>query len=403
MPTPTITTARARSTLAALLTALGAACGGETTRDATPPAVHLGSALGGDDVAGYERATAPPELTFPRDHGPHARFRTEWWYVTSNLTTAAGRRFGVQLVFFRQAMAPEVEPRAASLAARDLVLAHAAVTDVDAGRFHHAERLVRAAGGLACTQLADDGTRLVVQCADWSMVATTNGATDVPPAHPDATRGLLPLRLKAQDGTGFAFDLLATPGKRLVLHGDRGLSQKSDEAGNASIYYSLTRLPIAGRVTTDGVQHDVEGLAWLDREWSTSALGDDQVGWDWFSLQLDDGSDVMWYQLRRQDGTPHPRSRGTFVAADGAATTIRTLDAEPLGTWTAADGRASYPAAFRLRCADPPLELTVTPLVADQELRTTVRYWEGAVDVRGQSAGRDVAGRGYLEMTGYAR
>jgi predicted secreted hydrolase len=370
-----------------------AGCGGGA---ASPTVSGLGVAdvLGGGaaDAAGFARATAPPTLTFPADHGAHPEFRTEWWYVTGNLATAAGRRFGVQLVFFRQALAPLANepPRAASLAAREVILAHAAVSDIDGGRFHHAERLGRAAGA-AGVRGPGRGAPFAVFCGDWS--ATADGAD------------FLPLRLVAGDAT-FAFDLRVANGKPPVLQGDAGLSQKSALPGNASIYYSLTRLPIAGSIRSGDDEHAVRGEAWLDREWSTSALGAEQVGWDWFSLQLDDGTELMWYRLRRRDGAPDPFCRGCFVGRDGIAERLLPTDVEvtPMGDWVAADGGARYPARFRLAARGAiAFDLEVEPLLADQELRVLVRYWEGAVAVRGTRAGRPVAGRGYLEMTGYTR
>jgi predicted secreted hydrolase len=356
----------------------------------------VGDALGGGELAGFARATEPPRLRFPRDHGAHPEFRTEWWYATGNVATDAGRRFGVQLVFFRHALAaPDgaAPPRAASLAARETILAHAAVTDVDGGRFVFAERLGRVAAGLAGVVGPAANQPFRVWCADWSAAAHAAGD------------GFLPLTLAVRDEE-FSFELTVGTGKPLVLQGDRGLSRKSAEPGNASIYYSLTRVPIAGTIAVGGARHDVRGDAWIDREWSTSALGAEQVGWDWFSLQLDDGSDVMWYQLRRRDGTREPWSRGSVVARDGTATPLEpaNVDADPTGAWTAADGAATYPARWTLRArGTEPFELDVTPLLADQELRVLVRYWEGAVAVRGTRAGRPVTGRGYLEMTGYAR
>jgi predicted secreted hydrolase len=377
--------------------ALAAAC-----RDAEAPvaAAGLGVAdvLGGTAAAtaGFARAVAPPRLSFPRDHGAHPDFRTEWWYVTANLATEAGRRFGVQLVFFRQALAPlaGAAPRRAALAAREVILAHAALTDVDGRRFFAEEQLARAAGGLAAVR-GGNGPEdpFAVVCGDWSARAQAGGD------------GFLPLQLRAA-GADFAFELQVTDGKPLVLQGDAGLSQKSSEPGNASIYYSLTRLPIGGQVVLGDQVHRVRGEAWLDREWSTSALSADQVGWDWFSLQLDDGTEVMWYRLRRRDGTPDPWSRGCFVARDGTATPLspREVEAIPVGEWTASDGEASYPARWLLRGRGAvPFDLEVTPSLPDQELRVIVRYWEGAVEVRGTRAGRPVGGRGYLEMTGYAR
>lgn len=364
--------------------------------DAPPPPSHLGvvAALGGSaaELAGFARAMAPPDLEFPRDHGAHPAFRTEWWYWTGNLQSDRGRRFGMQLVFFRHALAASPPPRNASLATRDLLLAHAAVTDVDGKRFHHAERMARAAAGLGGVLGPDAQQPFAVFAADWSARGARTGD------------GFLPTTLHAADA-GFAFELEVQPGKPLVLQGDRGLSQKSAAPGNASIYYSMTRLPLAGVITVDGERHQVRGTGWLDREWSTSALGDEQVGWDWFSLQLDDGSEVMWYALRRADGTSDPWSRGALVLADG---TLQRLDpaqvtAEPAGRWTAADGRAEYPARWRLRGKGPDFDLEVVPRLADQELRTLVRYWEGAVEVRGTRDGRAVRGVGYLEMTGYDR
>lgn len=359
--------------------------------------IAVADALGGEAaaVAGYERALAVPELRFPRDHGAHSGFRTEWWYVTGNLATREGRRFGVQLVFFRQALRPPGGPvRNGSLAAEQLVLAHAAVADVDGGRFLHEERTSRIAAGLAGVTDATAtaaGQPFAVHCGDWSARAQAGGD------------GLLPLDLAA-DGADFAFDLQLAPGKPIVLQGDRGLSQKSDEPGNASIYYSLTRLPIRGRIVFGERTHDVQGEAWLDREWSTSALGKDQVGWDWFSLQLDDGCEVMWYRLRRRDGAADRWSRGCVVDRDGTTLPLRVEDvtATPEGAWRAADGRAAYPARWRLQAVGAaPFDLVIEPLLADQELRVLVRYWEGAVAVRGTHRGRAVQGRGYLEMTGY--
>lgn len=345
---------------------------------------------GAGDTAGFARATESPELQFPRDHGAHSGFRTEWWYVTGNLDTAAGRRFGVQLVFFRQAMAASTAARASTLAARDVVLAHAAVTDVNGGSFHAEERLARLAGGLAELAGPGPGEPFRVVCADWSARATATGD------------GFLPLELRAA-GKRFSFALQLQPGKALVLQGDRGLSQKSEAPGNASIYYSMTRLPLDGVITVDGTQHEVRGLGWLDREWSTSALGAEQVGWDWFSLQLDSGEEVMWYRLRRRDGAVDPWSRGCFVDRDGGAVPLDSsrVVATPAGRWLAADGRAAYPATWRLQASEPDFDLEVTPLLPDQELRVLVRYWEGAVAVRGTRAGKPVTGRGYLEMTGY--
>lgn len=356
-----------------------------------PHGLGIADVLGGaQETAGFARATEPPQLQFPRDHGAHPAFRTEWWYVTGNLDAVDGHRFGVQLVFFRQGLASAGTPRDATLAAREMVLAHAAVTDVDGRAFHAEERLERLAAGLAEVRGPTAGEPFRVVCADWSARAAAGGD------------GFLPLDLRAT-GREFAFALRIAPGKPLVLQGDRGLSQKSDAPGNASIYYSMTRLPIAGTITSQGVQRDVRGQCWIDREWSTSALGPQQVGWDWFSLQLDSGEELMWYRLRRRDASIDPWSRGCLIDAAGQATTLMPaqVQATPAGTWSAQDGCATYPASWRLVGVAPDFDLEITPLLADQELHTLVRYWEGAVTVRGTRGGKPVTGRGYLEMTGY--
>ena len=368
-----------------------AACGDQNAASPAPPAFDLRNALAGGDTAGFARATEPPRLEFPRDHGPHEAFRTEWWYWTGNVATDAGRAFGFELVFFRQALAPPgAPPRAASLASREVVLAHAALTDVDGRRFRFAERSLRRDGVRAGTELGSG--RLQLWCGDWTATATAGGD------------GFVPMQLQA-GGSEFAFELELGPGKPLVLHGDAGRSPKSSAPGNASIYYSATRLPCRGVVTLSGRRFDVAGLAWCDREWSTSALGDGQVGWDWFSLQLDDGTELMWYRLRFAAGTEDPHSQGTFVSVDGVARRLLAGDlrATPRGEWRAPDGRAVYPAAWHLAAPSLALDVDVTPRVADQELRTSVRYWEGAVTVRGTRSGANVAGSGYLEMTGYAK
>jgi predicted secreted hydrolase len=191
--------------------------------------------------------------------------------------------------------------------------------------------------------------------------------------------------------------------KPLVLQGDRGLSQKGPEPGNASHYYSLTRLVSRGTVTLDGESVPVSGESWIDREWSTSALGGALAGWDWLALQLADGRELMFYRLRRKDGATDPWSRGSLVAADGKARSLLADDVRwtPLTHWRSPAG-VIYPAKWRLEIPGEGLDLELTPRVANQELAVTVRYWEGAMRVEGRSHGRPIAGHGFVEMTGYA-
>ena len=213
---------------------------------------------------------------------------------------------------------------------------------------------------------------------------------------------LFPLRIRAREDD-IALDLTLDAGKPVVLQGDLGLSQKSAEPGNASYYYSHTRMPTQGTLSVGERNFTVSGASWLDREWSTSALGPDQSGWDWFALQLDDGRDLMFYRLRRKDGSVDPFSKGTLVETDGQTRRLRWNDVElqPLGEWVSPETRDRYPAGWRLRLPTEKLDLTITPKVADQEMRLTVRYWEGAVAVSGQAGDKTISGQGYLEMTRY--
>lgn len=343
----------------------------------------IAQALRADDPAGYARAMGPREFTFPADHGPHPDFRTEWWYFTGNLDGREGRRFGFQLTFFRSALSPEMPQRASAWATRQAFLAHFALTDAGAEQFYSFERWSRGAVGLAGATAAP----LRVWLHGWQAASA---------------KGSFPLRLVA-DSDGVAIDLTLDRGKRPVLQGDRGLSQKSAEPGNASYYYSLTRMPVRGTVRVAGREHGVSGLAWMDREWSTSALGLDQVGWDWFALQLDDSTDLMLYRLRRADGSADPASQGTVVEARGASRRLSLSDMTltPRGRFTAPSG-AVYPASWQVQVPSEGLDIAVRPVLAGQELAVSFRYWEGAVDVKGARRGKPVAGRGYLEMTGYA-
>ncbi len=353
--------------------------------------LSLAGALRTADDRGYAKALAPREFHFPADHGPHPEFRTEWWYYTGNLETAAGRRFGFQLTFFRSALAPEMPARESAWATRQAWLAHFTVSDIDGGAggtFHSFERWSRGALDLAGAQA--EPFRVWVK--GWTA-ASVGGQT-------------FPVRLIASADTmadNTAIDLVLRQGKPPVLQGERGLSRKSAEPGNASYYYSFTRMPASGHVAVTGERFAVTGLAWMDREWSTSSLGRDQVGWDWFSLQLSDGWDVMLYQLRRKNGTVDPASSGASIDPVGESRALSLSDFQIVdsGEWRSPRSGARYPARWRLRIPREGLDLEVRPLLADQELDVSFRYWEGAVEVEGAHRGRPVRGRGYVELTGY--
>jgi predicted secreted hydrolase len=333
----------------------------------------------------FARATAPREFRLPQDHGPHFEHQTEWWYYTGQLVTSDQRRFGFQLTFFRRGLSPGPPP-GAGLATNQVYFAHFAITDVEGGRHASAERVSRGAAGLA----GASGEPFRVAVEDWSVAATDAAGSAV--------------RLRARD-QGLVLDLELHATKPLVLHGDLGLSAKSAEAGNASYYVGYTRMTARGRIGAAGEGADAAGEAWFDHEWSTSALGPSAVGWDWWSLQLDDGRELMFFEIRQADGSRDAASSGTLVAADGRTRRLQAADVETtvLARWTSPRSGASYPARWRVRVRSEGLELEVEPLVADQEMRTSFTYWEGAVRVSGTARGRPVAGRGYVELTGYAR
>ncbi|MDJ0907174.1 MAG: lipocalin-like domain-containing protein [Woeseiaceae bacterium] len=330
----------------------------------------------------FPKAIAPRRFEFPADHGPHPEYRNEWWYVTGNLDAESGRRFGYELTIFRFALTPTLEDSPSAWRTNQLFIAHLAVTDPGRERFYVDEKLSRGALGLAGAEAAP----FAVWIDDWSIRADA--------AAPENW-------LISAASEDMALDLTLKSLKPPVLNGDAGLSQKSSEPGNASYYYSMTRLETVGELRVGDASFQVRGSSWADREWSTSALGDDQVGWDWFALQFEDGRELMVYQLRRRDGSADPNSAGTLVFADGGSVHLENDDIvlRVLDTWSSPEG-GTYPSRWQLEVPAYDIRVEVVPVMQDQELFTTVRYWEGAVDVSGSSKGQD--GRGYVELTGYA-
>lgn len=374
--------------LGVLLVAALAACGPPAPG---PARQAVADALRGSSGAGFERAERPRPFEFPADHGPHEAFEVEWWYFTGHLATAEGRRFGYQLTFFRRALAPPPRPheppRASGWATRQVYLGHFALSDIDGGTFHAAERTARGAADMAGARAAP----FRVWVAEWSAERV---------GEPLEATGLLPLRLTAADGeVGIDLDLAVD--KPLVLHGDRGWSLKSGEAGAASYYFSLPRLETSGEVTVGASRFGVTGNSWMDREWSTGSLGTDQVGWDWFSLQLDDRRELMLFELRSRKG--EATRAGTLIDIAGSARSfVPPAGAlEVLDHWTSPKTGTRYPARWRWHLPELGLDLEIRPLLPNQELDLGFRYWEGAVEVAGTSDGEPVTGRGYVELTGY--
>jgi predicted secreted hydrolase len=321
----------------------------------------------------YREALPGYHYQFPRDHFEHQDFRTEWWYYTGNVTAADGERFGFELVFFREGLRGEAHASDGKSAwdAQDLYLAHAALTDAGGKRFWYEERMNRKGPGVAGASF----DRRRIWNGNWSSQwVGESQALDAVTEH-------------------FRFHLQLTPEKPFVIHGENGVSQKAEGLGRASYYISFPRLSVSGTINSRGVS----GTAWIDHEWFTEQLAPDQVGWDWFSVQLDNHTELMLFELRRKDGSPSGQSSdawssGTFIDARGVARHLRhnEFTLQPLSHWH------KYPVGWRIRIPELNIDLTSRAVMPDQELRGSPSYWEGAVDYSGTQKGV-----GYVEMTGY--
>lgn len=370
---------------------VGNGCSRAPEPAATEQPMELAAAMGGDTL-GYARADGVIPFDFPTDYGAHPDFKTEWWYFTGNLFAGNGRRFGYELTLFRSAFAPpdSLDDTETGWTTRQLYMGHFSLADPETGTFHAYERFSRGAAGLA----GAESPPFRIWLNDWNMAS-------VDPSQPDE---LFPLRLQAEED-GVAIDLTLNAVKPFVLQGDQGWDPKGAGSGNASYYYSFTRMETTGTVTVSGDTVAVTGQSWKDHEWSTSALGPDEIGWDWFALQLDDGREIMYYQLRREDGTISPFTGGSLVEADGSKRhlTADDVDLVVLDRWTSEVSGAEYPVGWELRIPTENLQLTVGAVMSNQELNVSVRYWEGAVDISGTSGSDSLSGVGYVELTGYDR
>ena len=341
------------------------------------------------DISGYARALAPYDWHFPQDFGAHPDFQTEWWYYTGNVQTADGRHFGYQFTIFRRAVQPPGSTASTSSEWRSnqLYMAHFAVSDIGGDHYYHQQRFSRGGAELAG---ATADPRFRVWLEDWQIKAQDEQATHT---------------VIQADGGDFAVDLKLEQIKPPALQGDNGLSPKSAEPGNASYYYSLSRLLTTGSIRIGDETFTVSGATWKDHEFSTSALGSTAQGWDWFGLQLDDGRELMLGQIRLQDGGREPAFGGLLVNVDGTTHYLKSdaFNFEVTDQWQSPHSGATYPAGWSITIntgAAQPLKLTLTPLLADQELHGGggVDYWEGAVQIGG-----DVTGFGYAELTGYVQ
>jgi predicted secreted hydrolase len=346
---------------------------------------------------GFTKAVGPVPFVFPADHGAHPEFQTEWWYYTGNLQAADGRRFGYQLTFFRRAIIPpgQTPVRASDWAFSQVYMAHFAISDIEVGQFHAFERLSRGSADLAGARAEP----FEVWLDDW-RVAQANGPAG---GCPNPESRPCAFRLFAKQGD-IALELGLLDSKGPILQGDQGYSRKGPQPGQASYYYSLTRLQADGVVTIGGKTYAVSGLSWMDHEWSTSVLSSEQVGWDWFSIQLEDGRELMVFQIRRADGSIDPFSSGMLVSRDGTTNFLDQEDfnIEVTDTWKSPHSEAVYPSGWSVRIPALELVLEIKPHMQDQELNVSYAYWEGAVGVTGSQGDQPINGNGYVELTGYS-
>ena len=356
------------------------------------PNIILGISLalllcGGARAAdGFKMASPGRVWEFPKDHGAHSAYKTEWWYWVGHLKTASGEAFGYQLTFFRVALRhPNPQARSA-WSLNTIYFAHLAVTDPARRNFAFRDKTGRGALGLSG---ATTGA-LQVWIDDWRAELQGNE-----------------FHLKAQNPE-LGLDLRLTPLKPPALHGDRGFSQKSAKYHSASNYYSISRLNSRGSLTLGDRRLSVSGLSWMDHEFFTGAMAQDLAGWDWFSLQLNDGWDVMIYLLRQKNGALDPASSGTLIDPQGHTRQLKLGDftVKASGSWTSPHTGTKYPAGWEITIPDAGYRLILMPSLPDQEIRAPapaqVTYWEGEVKITGTKNGAPATGLGYTELTGYA-
>ena len=328
----------------------------------------------------FEQARAPRVWKFPRDHGKHEAFQTEWWYYTGNLRDEKGRRYGYQLTFFRNALAVASPARASQWAFRDAYVAHFTLTDVERQSFFYDQRMAR--GALELAGAANDS--LAVQVGAWAARAENDT-----------------LRLRAQSELG-SIALALRPRRELVLHGERGLVRKGEKEGEASYYYSWPFLQTSGQLRVGADSINVTGVSWMDHEFFSSPAESEVAGWDWFSMHLSDSCAIMLYQLRHADGSLSKFSSGTLMSPRKSMTI--SFEAKPREWWQSGKTGARYPIEWDLKVADYALRVNVA--LREQELDTRmstgVIYWEGYIAVSGTKGTQPITGMGYLEMTGYA-
>jgi len=342
----------------------------------------------------FKHALPGRAFSFPQDHFSHPEFKTEWWYYSGHLYSQEKKSFGYQLTFFRTGINRETKNQKSKWSIQDLYFAHLAITDESKKKFGYLEKISRGSLGEAgASAYKTSGKTFRIWIEDWSIEGTG-------PAMQNHS-------LKAGNGN-FGIELLLTPEKNPVIHGQNGVSQKAEGEGYASHYYSITRLKTEGKIFLQNKDIPVQGISWMDHEFGSSQLREYQAGWDWFSIQLANGMELMFYRIRWKDGKVDPYSSGTIIFTDGTYQhlTNKEFQIEVVDRWKSPNSRAVYPSKWKIEVPGHQIELTLYPTVKDQELitkeSTRVTYWEGSVKVEGKYQGSSINGMGYAELTGYA-
>jgi predicted secreted hydrolase len=342
----------------------------------------------------FKRALPGRIFSFPKDHFSHPEFKTEWWYYSGHLQSPNKKSYGYQLTFFRTGLTREAKNQKSKWSIRDLYFAHLAITDESKGKFEYLEKISRGSLGEAGASSYKTGEKTFrVWIENWSV----EGKAPAVQHH----------SLKAGD-KNFGIELMLTPEKNPIIHGQNGISQKAEGEGFASHYYSIPRLKTEGKIFLQNKEIPVQGMSWMDHEFGSSQLREYQVGWDWFSLQLDKGMELMLYQIRHRDGKIDPYSSGTIIYANGTHQHLsrKEFHIEVLDQWKSSKSGAIYPSKWKIKVPGHQIELTLSPTVKNQELitkeSTRVTYWEGSVKVEGKYQGSPINGLGYAELTGYA-
>jgi predicted secreted hydrolase len=343
----------------------------------------------------FKRALPGRVFSFPQDHFSHPDFKTEWWYYSGHLYSQEKKSYGYQLTFFRTGLTRETKNQKSKWSIRDLYFAHLAITDESKKKFEYREKISRGSLGEAGASPYETGEKTFrVWIEDWSV----EGKGPSMQNH----------SLHAGDKI-FGIELMLTPEKNPIIHGQNGISQKAEGEGYASHYYSITRLKTEGKIFLQNKEVPVQGISWMDHEFGSSQLREYQVGWDWFSIQLDNRVEFMFYQIRHRNGKIDPYSSGSIIFPDGTHQHLlkKEFQIDVLDQWKSSKSGAAYPSKWRVKVPSHRLDLTLSPTVKDQELitkeSTRVTYWEGSAKVEGKYQNNPVKGMAYVELTGYAK